>query len=551
MQQTVSGFVSGTYTTRSIFSDVERCINLYVETLEATAGGRKSNSVLYGTAGLGQHAVFGSDNQTIRGIFQTSSTIQGGSPRCFVVVGATGEYAYLVEVLINGGDISRGQSWRLEYRTATGSELLPIVLTDGDYAVMQDNGFDLFIAIGAYGNVLALLEQQPLTPTTRKVNSVSPINPIRPDGSGSNQTFQGATSLAFINGFIVATIPRGLGKSYDIIWSNRYDALTWSGLSVAKAESDTDAIQAVIAQKTAIFLFGTRTVEAWSDTGDVASPLQRQAGNVVTYGVVSPRAVAVANNGIYFVSSSLNGESFVFYLDGSGGVNRISTYPVEYFLSRNADLLNDAIMSVQIEAGHEFVVLNFNPKDIKSVGTTWVYDVREGVWHERQSYRRDWERVDGEDYMRHRANFRTYFNNTHIATDHTRPWLYVESINITSDDNDPIRRRRVSGHLYDKLNRLVYNAFQLDIQVGSGLTDYSENAITGADNKVSLSYSSDGGHTWSDAVEKVFTTLGIYKNRLIWYRLGMARDRVFKVDITANATICIINAYMNVTGAKT
>jgi hypothetical protein len=57
-----------------------------------------------------------------------------------------------------------------------------------------------------------------------------------------------------------------------------------------------------------------------------------------------------------------------------------------------------------------------------------------------------------------------------------------------------------------------------------------------------LRWSNDGGSTWSKYYTTTIGQQGRYKNRAIWRRLGMARDRVFEVSITDPVKAVIVSA---------
>lgn len=77
--------------------------------------------------------------------------------------------------------------------------------------------------------------------------------------------------------------------------------------------------------------------------------------------------------------------------------------------------------------------------------------------------------------------------------------------------------------------------------------------ITGAarydssvDPLASLSWSNDGGHTWSAEYTMSLGQQADYSTRLIWRRLGHARNRVFKLGISASVKKNLIGAYVEV-----
>lgn len=61
---------------------------------------------------------------------------------------------------------------------------------------------------------------------------------------------------------------------------------------------------------------------------------------------------------------------------------------------------------------------------------------------------------------------------------------------------------------------------------------------------VSLRWSNDGGHTWTDYIDRDSGQAGEYKKRVIWNRLGRARDRVYEVSTADPFPARIIDAFL-------
>jgi hypothetical protein len=57
-----------------------------------------------------------------------------------------------------------------------------------------------------------------------------------------------------------------------------------------------------------------------------------------------------------------------------------------------------------------------------------------------------------------------------------------------------------------------------------------------------LRWSNDGGSTWSNEHWKSIGKQGKYKNRVIWRRLGLARDRIYEVVVTDPIKAVIVSA---------
>jgi hypothetical protein len=97
---------------------------------------------------------------------------------------------------------------------------------------------------------------------------------------------------------------------------------------------------------------------------------------------------------------------------------------------------------------------------------------------------------------------------------------------------------RRSAHLFDELKRIRHNEFKLVMETGVG-------TATVLDPEVSLRWSDDGGHTWSEYHPRAAGPKGAFKQRVIWRRLGMARTRVYEVSGTDAVKVVLIDAYLN------
>jgi hypothetical protein len=67
---------------------------------------------------------------------------------------------------------------------------------------------------------------------------------------------------------------------------------------------------------------------------------------------------------------------------------------------------------------------------------------------------------------------------------------------------------------------------------------------------VYLRWSDDGGHTWSNAQPRSTGTVGAYKTRVRWNRLGRARIRTYEITCSEAIPLRINDAYVNGTGSQ-
>ena len=68
----------------------------------------------------------------------------------------------------------------------------------------------------------------------------------------------------------------------------------------------------------------------------------------------------------------------------------------------------------------------------------------------------------------------------------------------------------------------------------------------GVNPQIALSYSDDGGNTWSPEHWMSAGALGTYFTRVMWYQLGQSRDRVFRIVTSDPVAYRLIALYLNV-----
>lgn len=93
--------------------------------------------------------------------------------------------------------------------------------------------------------------------------------------------------------------------------------------------------------------------------------------------------------------------------------------------------------------------------------------------------------------------------------------------------------------------KTIWNLFVTD--VGGGLAIVKTQKVGGffRGPQISLSWSNDYAHTWSNEHFKTLGKLGDYKKRVIWWQLGAARDRTYRVLFSDPAPLRIVDAYLD------
>jgi hypothetical protein len=97
-------------------------------------------------------------------------------------------------------------------------------------------------------------------------------------------------------------------------------------------------------------------------------------------------------------------------------------------------------------------------------------------------------------------------------------------------------REVTSRHIFNDLKRVSCWNLTVDAEVGVGTSTYT-------DPQAMLQISKDGGHNWGVELWTTLGAMGDYLKRLVWRRLGVSRDWLFKLRVTEPVKVVWIGAY--------
>jgi hypothetical protein len=340
-----------------------------------------------------------------------------------------------------------------------------------------------------------------------------------------------------------------------------------NSLSFASKDGSPDDLVALIVDHREIYLLGEASSEVWVDVGTVPFPFQRIPGTNTQHGCAAKFSLSRLGNSFAYVSRNSRGQGQIMQMEGYKPT-RISTHAVEQTLVNQ--YIDDAIgWTYQLE-GHECYVITFPTLEL-----TWVYDATTQMWHK-------WLYLDNlGQYERHRGQCCAVFQGMVLVGDYANGSIYELDPDNFTDNGQNIRRLRRALHLVADFQRQYFDELQIQFQPGVGFTGLSINnpAIPGANylgetyaiaetqtltipvdgiyilgiagivvntttnnTQAMLRWSNDGGSTWSKEYWVSIGTIGRYKNRAIWRRLGTARDRIFEVSMTDPVKTVIVSA---------
>lgn len=323
--------------------------------------------------------------------------------------------------------------------------------------------------------------------------------------------------VAWQDGYFLHTVP-GTGR-FVISGLN---ALTYDALDTATAEGRPDRLAMILSVNRMVWLLGEQTAEVWYNSGDSDFPFARNQSAFIETGTVSAGSVVRAASGVAWVGSDERGRGTVWHATGLAP-QRISTHAVELALAGYSRLSECSAFAYQ-QGGHEFYQLSVPD------GGTWVFDFSTGLWHERM-----YLSATGEEP--HRAWCGTVAFGGVVVGDREDGRLYSYDLEYFSDDGDEIRRYRRCPHVSQGEKRIRFNAFELQAEMGVGLSSGQGSAPV-----VTLRWSDDAGHTWSNEHQASLGAQGKFANRARWTRLGSGRDRVFEVATSEPVAVSWLGA---------
>jgi len=309
--------------------------------------------------------------------------------------------------------------------------------------------------------------------------------------------------------------------------------------SFSSKDGSPDNLVALIVDHREVYLMGEASSEVWTDVGAVPFPFQRIPGTNTQHGIAAKFSLARFGDSFCYVSRNNRGQAQIMQMKGYVPT-RISNHAVENSITNQ--YVDDATAWTYQLEGHEVYVVTF-----PSLELTWAYDLASGMWHK-------WLYTENDGtYTRHRGNCCAVFQGLVLVGDYEDGSIYEIDKNNYTDNGQHIRRLRRAPHLVSDFQRQYFDELQIQFQPGVGLTGITvpiNNAVVGADPQAMLRWSNDGGSTYSNEHWTTIGKIGKYKNRAIWRRLGMARDRVFEVVVSDPINAVIVSANLKASAGE-
>lgn len=324
--------------------------------------------------------------------------------------------------------------------------------------------------------------------------------------------FPGSQYVTEANGYFIHVKP---GNSGEFFVSNINDGFNFDALNFATAEAGGDPLIAAFSNHGEVWFFGTETVEPWGPSGQSDFPFSPIQSTKIERGCSAAFSITNYDNSTIWI-----GDDRIVYRANGYVPSRISTHAIEKILRESGDL-SSVQGSWHAIDGHAFYMMKLPNQ------WTLLYDGATGMWHERESFSQ---------------NFWTYgypveiYNVVLVGGDNGN--LYQMDLGTHTDAGTVIAFEVNSPQIFANTARIFIDRLQVDMETGVGL-----NNGQGSDPQAMLSWSKDGGRTWSNEHWRSMGKIGEYGRRVIWRRLGQCFQIMFKLVVTDPVKPVILGAY--------
>lgn len=302
------------------------------------------------------------------------------------------------------------------------------------------------------------------------------------------------------------------------------DGTSWDSTERGVAESSPDGIQRIIADHGELNVLGALSTEFWVTTPATDFAFQPIKSAAAEWGLAAPWSLCKANDTLAYLAKNGDGQVSVVRL--AGHVPQVISTPDLEAIINGYSSVSDATGLAYKIGGHPFYQLNFPAAD-----ASWLLDGLSNLWTP----------IKSAGMGRHRAEIGIQYLSRTIVSDADNGRLYRLNPQTYTENGENIEIELISETVrMPDGERFPIERFRLDMEVGVGLANGQ-----GSVPQVMLSVSMDGGNTWGSELWASAGTIGRYKTRVEWRRLGTSDQFTFKIRMTDPVKRVFVSASIN------
>jgi len=285
-----------------------------------------------------------------------------------------------------------------------------------------------------------------------------------------------------------------LGDGRGSPYGTAYDPLDFN-----VADADPDNIVGQVNYGSKLYMLGKQTTQGFTNIGRTPSPFAPDRGSVIDIGLFAPFSIQKTQNTFYMVGGGVNESPAIWQFTGNG-YKKVSTTAVDTLLN---GLTDDEVQNI--------TSWSYAKKGAYFVGwslpdTCIVYDQASKRWHERQSWF-----DDGEQTYRAAGMITAY--GEILVGDLRNGTIGQLDEDIYTEYGELIRRTFVGRFFDNQGESVTVNRLEAIMETGVGNSDVE-------DPQLRLSWTDDGGRTFTEERSRSFGKVGEYTSRAVWWRNG-------------------------------
>ncbi len=330
--------------------------------------------------------------------------------------------------------------------------------------------------------------------------------------------FPDVTSVDFIDQYFAFTL---LNSGAWII-SALGDGTNYDSVDIASAERRPDNLERILVDGTEALLLGKESMEGVYNSGNSDFPFERTQ-TFVEYGLAGPQAVTRGDNTIYWLT-----EKFTIRALRGGTAQEVSDDAINAIIAGWSDKSRTRAFTIHFR-GHEFVVFRHPDGCI-------LIDTKTNGWMRRQSL--------AQTTWRAGCAVRVPSWGKTIVGDADTGDLYEIDDDAHDENGEDMIRYIVSRTLGPGGSPFTVEGVEIAIEPGVGLSTGQ-----GADPKVWLEVSRDGGKTFGGRLERSIGARGNVRKRITWGCLGQfpPHGAVLRLGCSDPVALVVGKAWADVT----
>jgi hypothetical protein len=322
-----------------------------------------------------------------------------------------------------------------------------------------------------------------------------------------------ADTVVFKDGYYIFTASDG-----SVFFSSALnDPTSFDALDFASAELSPDDIIAAHVNHNELFILGEKTIEVFQNVGGPGFPFQRIPGGNIQKGCYAKFSPVEFDNTFLFVGGGLNERAAIWRVVSSQLAQKLSTDAIDNAIQKfTEDEIANAFSYTFAIGGQFIAAFTFESDTIASV--TFCYNATSQKWFQLQS---------GSAPGKWRVNSVVSAHDKILCGDEEDGRIgYLDE--VYSEYGSAIYRERTTQPFIINGDSQYWPEVELTMESGTGITTGQ-----GDDPQIRMSYSDNGGRTFSAEQSRSFGKIGEYKKRPIWRRNGrVPNNRVLRFTTT-------------------